>query len=97
MWRGPLFVAQKSQLEILIVVTETASRVPELRCCGGNPPFRIQTWPRFGGGLFFASSIEASFLDVFCPVLDSQIVSYLSQPPMKAMSPAMMVAIAVMA
>jgi hypothetical protein len=38
---GPLFVAQKSQVEILIVVTETASRVPELRCCGGNPLFRI--------------------------------------------------------
>jgi hypothetical protein len=27
------------------VVTETASRVPELRCCGGNPLFRI---PKLG-------------------------------------------------
>jgi hypothetical protein len=54
--RGPFFVAQKSQVEILIVVTETASCIPEFRCCGGNPLFRIpQTWPRFRRGLFFAS------------------------------------------
>jgi hypothetical protein len=40
-----LFVAQKSPLEILIVVTETASRVPELRRCGGKPSLPAQSLP----------------------------------------------------
>jgi hypothetical protein len=46
-WR--LFVAQKSQVEILIVVMETASRVPN--CVAADPLFRIapKPWPRFGG------------------------------------------------
>jgi hypothetical protein len=49
MWTGPLFVAQKSQVEILIVVMETAPHVPN--CVAADPLFRIapKPWPRFGG------------------------------------------------
>ena len=38
---GPLFVAQKSQIEILIAVTETAPASPNCFTAEGNPPFRI--------------------------------------------------------
>src|SRR5262245_42819548 len=65
---GPLFVAQKSQVEILIVVTETASRVPELRCCGGDPLFRIpQTWLRFGGAVCLPAAATCPALGAAAP------------------------------
>src|SRR5262245_25805635 len=67
MWTRPLFVAQKSQVEILIVVTETASRVPELGC-GGNPLFRIpQTWLRFGGAFCLTAAATCPALGAAAP------------------------------
>ena len=69
-------VAQKSQVEILIVVTETASRVPELGCCGGNPLFRIpQTWLRFGGAFCLTAAATCPALGAAAGLRDINSVS----------------------
>jgi hypothetical protein len=67
MWTGALFVAQKSQVEILILVAETVSRVHDLRKCGGKLSLpHTPTLAPLRWGLFFATVFTAA---ATCPAL----------------------------